>query len=225
MFLDATSYVNEPPLELTVPVLAGAWVWQGAPLSGLPPRAKCEDVARRNRIVIIDSESWDLADSGQYYTTMVAWMRGANPTCVIGAYGVPKRDYWRAIMDFKAPEYAMWQAENNLLAPAALALDWLCPSLYTFYDVSTPVGLGAWARYAVANVTEARRIGAKKVAAFLWPEYHGSNKALGGQYIPAAAFAAQLKLAKALCDHVVVWGGQGKPFAPTGWWDVVNANA
>ena len=39
-----------------------------------------------------------------------------------------------------------------------------------------------WIQYANANIAEAQKYG-KKVYAFLWLQYHNSNKTRGGQYI------------------------------------------
>jgi hypothetical protein len=69
---------------------------------------------------------------------------------------------------------------NDHLRGLVSSLDVSLPSLYTFYDYQP-----GWVTYAIANIMEARRMNpGKPVFAFLWPQYHDSNKELKGKYIP-----------------------------------------
>ena len=99
--------------------------------------------------------------------------------------------------------YSTWQAENDRLAPLAKDVDAFFPSLYTFY-----ADRNGWVRYATAQINEARRYGGgKPVFVFLAPQYHESNKILGGRFIEPKYWKLQLETASQQADGIVIWGG------------------
>jgi hypothetical protein len=166
-------------------------------------------------ITIIDVERWLwLPDGAHRYAELMQRMKEINPEIKTGYYSiVPKRDYWRAKENPGSKEYREWQRENDQLQPVADNVDYLFPSLYTFYDYQP-----GWVAYAEANIAEARRLAkGKPVYVFLWPSYHESNAQLKGKPIPADFWRLQLETAKRLADGVVIWGGsKWDPEAP--WW-------
>jgi hypothetical protein len=97
--------------------------------------------------------------------------------------------------------YQQWQAANDRLASLVARVDYLFPSLYTFYD--DPAG---WQYYAEGTIQEARRFG-KPVFPFLQMYYHPSNATIGGDELSRAAWRAELDTTRELADGAVIWGG------------------
>jgi len=196
---------------------------QRRPLEQLPQQQVVESTVRRRvavdkspPLLIIDLEHWPnvgndavVSDSVSKYVTLAQWTRNSAGGSAVGYYGVPPlRDYWRAIKEPGSSHYREWQAENDRFADLVAAVDVLAPSLYTFYD-----DVEGWQRYAAANIRESRRLaGGKPVYPFIWPQYHDSNRQLGGQYLPATFWLQQLQTLAASADGAIIWAGPG-------WWD------
>jgi len=171
--------------------------------------------------VVLDIEEWQVSGlpknqasaNVSKYLRALELARMAAPKVKIGYYGlVPERNYWAPV---KKDRNALrdWSETNRALRPVADKVDFLFPSLYTFYD--DPAG---WETYAKEMLQEARKF-KMPVYAFIWPEFHDSNKELGGHAIPAKFWAKQLELCRRYADGVVIWGGFQKPWdenAP--WW-------
>jgi hypothetical protein len=202
----------------------------------LPDKETVQRVAReaeaKARHVVIDIEHWPLkGDSNQVqnslskYMTVLQWFKEAAPGLSVGYYGAPPlRDYWRAISPPTSKEWQSYSGDNDRLQPLAGAVDILFPSLYTFY-----ADQGGWVRYAYGNIAEARRYGnGKPVYVFLWPQYHDSNRALAGTYLPADYWRLELETARQYADGVILWGGWGSNNRPAkwednaGWWKVTK---
>jgi hypothetical protein len=122
-----------------------------------------------NTIICLDIEHWETVGTPEAVNatitklaTIAGWAKAAYPEVRLGYYGLlPRRDYWRAIKSTSSVEYREWQSENDMLAPLIDSVDVLFPSVYQFYaDVPN------WIVYAKAQVSEARRYGAKPVYAF-----------------------------------------------------------
>ena len=178
--------------------------------------------------IVLDIEHWPQRGTQAEVTSTVdrllgllATVRRIEPGVNIGYYGIPPiRDYWRAIRGPGDAQYEEWVRDNDRLARLAQSVNVLFPSLYTFYD--DPAG---WRKYAVANLKEARRLaGSKRIYAFLWPQYHESNKQLGGQYVAASYWRSQLETVAEHADGVLLWGGWASPGIrakwdeSAGWW-------
>ena len=173
---------------------------------------------------VIDIEHWALrgssevvTDSLQKYLMVLEWFRKSAPDFSVGYYGIPPlRDYWRAIKDHTTQDYISWVNENDAIAPLTTAVDNFYPSLYTFYPDQD-----GWKRYAMAQIEEARRVGkGKPVYVFLWPQYHDSNRLLGGRYLPEDFWQLELETARQFADGVVIWGGWDlKSNRPAKWDD------
>ncbi len=96
-----------------------------------------------------------------------------------------------------------WRAANDATADVLLAhVDDLCPSLYVMY----PDAIASWVDVAILNLTEARRIAARKpgmrVIAFVSPFVEGRP---GGDYIGDEAWRLVLLTVYIHADGVIVW--------------------
>ena len=219
---DATLYKNKPsftgyPIRpITLLYEARLFPGKHAP-SAMPPEQTVRSIAKELRQasepVIIDIERWPLKgdvqivkDNASKLATILSWIKAEAPDIQVGAYGtVPLNDYWRAIRGPASKEHQAWQQDNDRLEELAAQLDALYPSLYTFY----PDRQG-WVQYAVAQLTEARRKAqGKPVYAFLWPQYHESNKQLGLRPVELDYWELQLNTVAQHADGVVIWGGWG----------------
>ena len=231
--LDGTLYAEKPELSafgiqpITI-VYAGKfgpnWHKQS---DDLPDKEVVQRVARETRDksgrVVIDIEHWPLkGDASQVqnslgkYLTVLQWFKEAAPGLAVGYYGTPPlRDYWRAISPPTTKDWQSLSADNDQLQPLVKAVDSLFPSLYTFYTDQ-----GAWVRYAYGQITQARRCAdGKPVYIFLMPQYHESNRAHAGEYLPADYWRLELETAKQYADGIILWGGWGSNNRPAKWDD------
>lgn len=178
------------------------------------------------------------------FIQLIDWAKDERPDIQIGFYGIlPLRNYWgpveQVVLEARArsepgfenrfPERFVaaqeriddWKRANDFLQPLADAVDFIVPSLYTFYD--DPVN---WVVYAEANMAEAAQWG-KPVVPFLWPQYHDSG-VLAGQMVDADFWQLQLDTVRAHADSVIIWGAAAMPIAGEAWWqptiDFVNEN-
>ena len=161
--------------------------------------------------IVLDIEHWpqrgtdvEVASSVERLIGLFDRAKGLESKVNVGYYGVPPiRDYWRAIRQPGSPLYLEWQHDNDRLQALADKVDILFPSLYTFYD-----DVDGWQRYAIANLEEARRLaGSRPIYAFLWPQFHESNKKLALQYLDAGFWRTELEVVAAHADGIVLWGG------------------
>jgi hypothetical protein len=239
LVFDGTLYRNKPDLSnygiRPSNIIYASQLWDQNESRNEAPqkdtvRRLAAEATKLNANVIIDIEHWpvkgtnqEVAKSIAKYVQVVEWFRFYEPRLSLGYYGVPPiRDYHRAIQDQSTVSYAEWQRENIRLDPLAMRVDAIYPSLYTFY-----LDRDEWKKYAIAQLREAKRYG-KPVYAFLWPQYHESNRLLGGRYIAADYWQVQLDTVRQYADGVVIWGGWGgdgpaewDDSAP--WWLVTKA--
>jgi len=228
---DGTLYSKKPDLsEYGIQPIAIAYAGKFGPdwykqADRLPKVESVHAVAQeariRGRVAVLDIEHWPLkglpnsvTDSLAKYKAVLGWFQEAAPDVSVGYYGTPPiRDYWRAIKQKTSQEHRAWMDENDQLRPLAGAVDVFFPSLYTFYPDQT-----GWKTYAIAQIEEARRYGERKpIYVFLWPQYHDSNRLLGGQYLPDDYWLLQLQTAKEHADGIVIWGGWGGNNRPAEW--------
>jgi len=231
LVFDGTLYSNKPdfsvygirPIELAYAGEFGPdWTKQADRLPDLQAvQAVARAAQQKGHGVVLDIEHWPLTGSPDVvhnsltkYMTMLDWFRAAAPGLSVGYYGAPPvRDYWRAIKDTSSQERRFWMEENDHLRSLAGAVDVLFPSLYTFYPDQA-----GWRKYAIAQIEEARRYGnGKPVYVFLWPQYHESNRMLGGNYLPADYWLLELETAKKYADGIVIWGGWSSDNRPAKW--------
>jgi hypothetical protein len=139
--------------------------------------------------------------------------RKATPGLKFGFYGVvPTSPYWPIALN-KTDELAAWRTLNRRSRVIAAKVDYLFPSLYTFYN--DPKG---WELTSRAVLKEARQFG-KPVYPFLWPRFHDSNKELRLQEIPRDFWHRELEVCRECADGLVLWGGFTEPWdEEAGWW-------
>jgi hypothetical protein len=232
LMFDSTFYKQKPDLRRyglkPVSIVMWGMLWaRGGDLAKLPDRDSVRRVAveagSSASITVLDIEHWPLAgnpakveESVRKYATLVQWFKEAAPTGKFGYYGVaPLRDYWASIQPIESPRYLAWQKQNDGMAPVARAADILCPSVYTFFEDQND-----WAKYAVAQIREARRYaGGKPVYVFLWPQYHPTDKKLSGTYVSGEYWRMELEIARKYADGVIIWGGYQQNWNETApWW-------
>jgi Hyaluronidase len=193
----------------------------------LPPRraigAWLRGLPDREQPFVIDLEHWpvrgsssSVAASLQKKATLVDWVRSEGYAGPIGYYGLPPiRDYWRAIRPAESAAHRQWRDENDRWQPLVTRVDYLFPSLYTFYDDPD-----TWATYAIENIAEARRLArGKPVYPFLWPQYHNSNRNLAYRFLPAHVWRRQLEMVAEHADGIVLWGGSDEQGRGVGVWN------
>ena len=170
--------------------------------------------------IIINIENLDLHRSNPASAATVRelvqigkWFKAAAGKRAVGHYGLaPLGDYWRAI-DYPPGGYVDWQRDNTAAAPINAPLDYVFPSLYTYYRDQA-----GWVRQARAMVCEARRISGKPVYAFIWPEFHPSTVDAGRE-IPADYWRLQLQTLHEIADGIVIWGGYDLQHERQRQWD------
>lgn len=229
IIFDATLYKDKPSLEsyhvrpITVLYEAQLFVANQLP-AAMPPETIVRSLAYELRSspepVVLDIERWPLKGDGLAvqstvgkFLSVLLWMKGEAPSVPFGFYGtVPLPDYWRAIRDPASEEFQSWQQDNDRLGGVSDRVDALFPSIYTFYTDRQ-----GWVTYAIAQIAEAKRKAkGKPVYAFLWPQYHESNRVLGLRPLDPDYWELQLNTVYQHADGVVIWGGWGD-HGPESW--------
>jgi hypothetical protein len=226
---DGTLYKDKPSLEayhvrpITVLYEARLFVANQLP-AAMPPETIVRSLAYELRSspepVVLDIERWPLKGDGLAvqstvgkFLSVLSWVKGEAPSVPFGIYGtVPVPDYWRAIRDPASAEFQSWQQDNDRLEGVSDRVDALFPSIYTFYTDRQ-----GWVNYAIAQIAEAKRKAkGKPVYAFLWPQYHESNRVLGLRPLDPDYWELQLNTVYQHADGVVIWGGWGDS-GPESW--------
>ena len=226
---DATLYKDKPsfnsyPIRPIKLLYESRLFPKGHNRAALPPEETVRSAARElkgvSERVVIDIEHWPLKGDALIVkenvgklSAILSWIKAEAPDIQVGAYGtVPLPDYWRAIRGPGSKEYKAWQQDNDRLDEMTAQLSALYPTLYTYY----PDRQG-WVRYAVAQLTEAKRkANGKPVYAFLWPQYHDSNKKLRLHPVEPEYWELQLNTVYQHADGLVIWGGWGEK-GPEAW--------
>jgi hypothetical protein len=181
-------------------------------LGRLPPRSQT---------FFLDIENWPLLDttpevrreSVQRLMRVAEIVRGCMPAAKFGYYDLPPAGTYWPLVDpqNRASEHAEWVEANRELEPLAALVDFIFPSLYTFYDDRR-----GWLTYADETIKAARRYG-KPVYPFLWSEYHDSNAQMRDHTIDQDAWKEELKFCHAHADGIVLWGGYSGSGHRLGW--------
>lgn len=212
---------------------------EGESHMAMPKEKHCRTLAKQYYnttsldLAVINLENWPLKGSPSVvqdgltkYLTVLRWFHAEAPNLKIGYYGRPPiSDYSRAILDPSRREYQAWQAENDAIRSLYSETDVFFPSVYTFYSDRE-----GWVKYAVAQISEARRLGnGRPVYVFMWPQYHPSNRLLAYQYISSDFWELQLQTARQYADGIVIWGGwdfdNNRPAEwdeSASWWQVTK---
>jgi len=184
-------------------------LWPGGHDRGEPHEQRVRAVARdlpTDVPVVLDVEHWstDLEQIEQTIDKLiqiVVWIKDENPDVKLGYYMLmPVREYWPVVNAEQFPgQHEKWKQRNRRMSRLAEHVDYIFPSLYTFYQDQP-----GWLKYARESILEARQYG-KPVYVFLWPRYHGSNQEVGGQFIEPDFWQQQLITAGTLGDGAVIW--------------------
>ena len=224
---DGTAYLGRPDLgrygmEPIHIIDRGLWP-EGAGRSGPPDpalvRRYVDSLPHDNGPIVLDIEHYDLTGSDAAASVALTDLRrlaaafhAIAPNRRIGYYGImPIPDAAPPLAGIDSPLYRTWQRHNDRMRPLQASVDYLFPSAYTSNG-----DRAAWVTAIAGQVCEARRISAKPVYLFLWPEYHDSTP-LRGQLLDAAYWRIQLETAYRLADGVVIWGGYNSAGHPRNW--------
>lgn len=219
---DSTAYANKPDLSCYgIEPIEIAYVSQifqdwssDTPVDKVPDptslRLLAQRMAAKDNPVVVDIEHWPLRGdqntverSIEKYRYVLQALKREAPSLRIGLYGVlPTVEYHRALQLESSRQYQSWHSENKRLLPIAKDVDYVFPSLYTHNT-----NRERWKTYAMAQMREARTYG-KPVYAFVWPQYHESNRILRKRYIPYDYWRLQLQTVYEHADGIVIWGGR-----------------
>jgi hypothetical protein len=174
----------------------------------------------------LDIETWPVLevssrvrhDSISKLLNVAQIARRLAPASKFGFYGLPPAvTYWPLVED-RPSEIAQWQETNRELEPLAALVDFVYPSIYTFYEDRR-----GWLTYAAATIQAARRYG-KPVYPFLWFDYHDSNLMLRGRELNRDAWKEELQFCRDHADGIVLWGGYQQPWDERAlWWQTVRS--
>jgi hypothetical protein len=233
LVFDAMLYKAKPDLSqygltpISVEYPGVIWPGTSTDMQNVPDATVVQKLAagatQSTSMAVVDIEQWavtgDSATVAQsvvkYQQTLQMFQQDA-PSVQFGYYATaPIRDYWDVMAGPQSAGYLAWQQQNDAVAPIAQQASALFPSLYTFY-----ADQAGWQKYAIANISEARRIApGKPVYVFLWPQYDASTGAQGGGYLPDAYWQMELETAKQYADGVVIWGGWTETWdSNASWW-------
>lgn len=209
---DALIYSDKPEIGMTPILVTGRGYSKQE--GGEPDEESCRQLAReaaqKYSKFVINIERWNLdtrrASKAEVQTNVekilqvIRWMKSERPKLQIGFYGAPPhRDYWTPVRN-NVGGIVDWQKANDDLKPIADAVDFIAPSLYTFYD-----DVDGWVKYAKANIAEAQRFG-KPVLPFLWARYHVSNRQSKLKFLPGDYWKTQLQTVRESgAQGVILW--------------------
>jgi hypothetical protein len=177
-----------------------------------------------SKTLYIDIEQWPLFPapvatrnaSLDKLVRVAQLVRRERPELKFGFYGAPPVCVYWPIMRHDE-SYRQWLTADRAIAPLAHGVDYVFPSLYTFYD-----DRAGWLRFAAAQIEEARSYG-KPVYPFLWYQYFDGNPMLSGHEIPAEVWEEELRFCRAHADGIVLWGGSERGWSQSAaWWQVTR---
>jgi hypothetical protein len=203
-------------------------IWRpGAPKGYVDERgvvAILERLPYEVSVISLDIEDWPILGVAENlrtqhienYLLTAKIARRTKPHIKFGFYGIaPLCVYW-PIANQDQQQLAEWRAANRALRPLAEWVDFVLPSLYTFYD--DPAG---WRQFAIATLEEARQYG-KPVYPFLWFEYFDGNLQLRGRDVKLADWREELTICQERADGLVLWSNQERNWSESaGWWQAV----
>jgi hypothetical protein len=215
---DGTAYLGKPALTnlgvKPITAIGGNSLWSNTrDMVNVPTQnaiqTNLQHANTSTGVIYIDIENWSLirdptvmAENVQKYVLTLKLFKQSAPSLRFGYYGVaPLCDYQDAIRAPSTPQYKAWQSRNDSAAPIAALADVVFPSLYTLYNDQD-----GWRRYAIAEISEARRIApGKPVYVFLMPQF----QIIGGvgDYLPSGYWKVELETARQYADGVVIFGG------------------
>ncbi|MEM6393683.1 MAG: hypothetical protein AAF797_12990 [Planctomycetota bacterium] len=204
------------------------WPGQDADRSRPPRQQVVDRIAHArpaHRPLILNIEHWPTRTKNQARYTVerfrqtIQSFRQANPDLRIGVYSiVPHRAYWPYQRHPKHIERIRLAERNGWLAPLADLLDFVCPSLYAFYNKPD-----RWEVYARGMLDAAHAYG-KPVYPFLWHEFHnGGNPQQRTERLPLPFWERCLNLVADHAQGMILWGGFRQQWDPNAdWWFAVE---
>lgn len=184
-------------------------------------RATLQNLQEYSGFVYLDYEIWptfhasaaEISENIAKLSRIVQIAHETVPSAKFGFYDViPCWNYWDLVKNDQV-KIKQWMDCNVRIDALAQHVDIVMPSLYTFYN--DPQG---WDVYAAALLQAAHRYH-KPVYAFLWPEFHVSNRLLRGKNVPGNFWRHQLEFCKARADGIVIWGGYQEQWDENAdWW-------
>lgn len=164
--------------------------------------------------VVINVEHWEIENDDeqsskniQKLIDVIDAMKEVNPDLQIGYYRLlPMRNYWASLQPRDSTQYKAWQQVNDRLKVLGKKVDFIAPSLYTFYEDTV-----GWEKYARESIREAKQYG-KPIYPYIWPQYHhgGTYKDNSRPFLPSDVFRNQLEFLKDRVDGTIIWGGWDK---------------
>ncbi len=201
------------------------------PKIGIIEKLALDSIKNKRSVVCLDIEHWPVTGENiskrnesinKYYRVMDIFKKVA-PSVDVGFYStLPVRNYWDLVKaDGELTSKVLtWKHENAAMTDLANRVDIIMPSLYTFYNKPED-----WIKYAEGMLKEAKKYG-KPVYAFVWPEYHQSNRWLSGTAIDKGFWLKQLRLIYKHADGVIIWSLKS-PYPKqwdksSGWWEATK---
>lgn len=228
---DALLHTGKPDLARSglQPLPAVADIWRrGVDRQEVDPdgvRSALQRLPHGTQQFFIDIENWPLLDAQSAQrratidklVTVARIARQSTGGMKFGLYGIgPTTTYW-PLVEHRPQQRADWEECNRQLDRLAPDIDYVFPSLYTFYDDRQ-----GWLTYARETIAAARRYG-KPVYPFLWFEYHDSNLLLRNRDVDTDAWAEEIRFCRAHADGVVLWGGYRRKWSESAaWWQTVR---
>jgi hypothetical protein len=161
--------------------------------------------------MIWNIEHWPMPGSQDRLIKVIEWVREVRPDLRQSVYAMaPMRSYWAPVELYIQPtnptyrsRYEQWQTANSILSKLATAMDFITPSIYTFYQNAAGVGRHDefWFEYAKANLDEAKKYG-KQVIPFMSPRYWAVS---GHPPIASDLFQRQMEFALEHADGVFMF--------------------
>jgi len=239
-FFDAFNFKNKKNFDALgfekINMIYSGQLWKGfteqsfKDRKDLPEKAiiikLAQEANSKKALVCLDVEHWPtegdksvVADSVTRYVALMESFRKGLSGVQAGYYSMlPVRDYHRAVKGPGNAAYAEWQTQNAALKGIADKADVIFPSAYTFYT-----DMNGWMKYAIAQIRESHLYG-KPVYTFLWPQYHESNKLLGGKYLNETYWTLQMLTTMRISDGIVFWT-PSREFAvsySSEWWQATE---
>ena len=177
--------------------------------------------------MIWNIERWHPLIYAERLIEIIDWAREVRPGLRQGYYGIlPERNYWGPVqrhLGVTKNSVAAWQQNNELIARhldasgkqvlrgLVDAVDFVCPSIYTFYFGKDGDGNHEkyWNPYAAANIEEARKC-MKPVYPFICPHLHPSAHPTAPP-MSEEFFRSQIHTCLLYADGVVIWDNAAYP--------------
>ena len=200
------------------PLTEGALLTSDKQIDPVRIRNSAKLAATTSQITMLDIEAWAINPEGvAKYAEVIDIFRDEESGVRIGYYGIPPRDWWRALSSDPLKRQA-WYDECKLALVVTNKADFVAPSLYTFYSSVDSNDIGGdwrkrWVAFAKANLLRASYC-RKPVYAYLCPRYQ-----LSGEEIERDFWRLQLETCRAQkASAVIIWTPYDMNPIGSEWW-------